>query len=245
MTSSTITIITICKNNLTDLIRTLDSILIHINFINQLVIVDGSIDKSFEQALQPYSELNILYLHSSDRNISHAWNIGLSRSISSHTLILNSGDLLNSIDLSFVFPCLEPDKVSCFPSIISDPSGGDSLVFLPNLKKLYNGMHLPHCSTFVPTYIYRSFGQYPEISQAMDFFFFRSLLNSFGEQLFLVFPNLPPTSIFFTGGTSSVNYLTACRNQQLINMLFGVSPILALFNFITYYLKFLVKKFLF
>lgn len=197
MTISTITIVTICKNNLTDLLSTLDSTLIHKDHINQLVIVDGSDDQLFEHALQPYSELNIVYLHSSDRNISHAWNIGVSKSISTHTLILNSGDLLNNIDLSFVFPRLEPDKVSCFPSIISDPRRGDSLVFLPDLKKLNNGMHLPHCSIFVPTYIYRSFGQYPEISQAMDFFFFRSLLNSFGEQLFLVFPDLPPTSIFF------------------------------------------------
>lgn len=91
-----IDIIVITKNNLSDLLATINSIKTQIEFINRVIVVDDSDENHRKDILSIIKfDEKVLYIHQQAKSIYNAFNVAMPH-IRQHYLFLNSGDILLS-----------------------------------------------------------------------------------------------------------------------------------------------------
>lgn len=94
--SPLISIITVIKGDVTNLLRTLDSLASQHQDVNyEWIVIDGSAE-SFNLSSSIASIANFRYFHGQDNGIYHAMNIGLSNALGKYINFLNAGDTLYS-----------------------------------------------------------------------------------------------------------------------------------------------------
>lgn len=98
-----LSIVTICRNNPFDVIKTSFSIRnIRKKSSIEWVVIDGSTNNDIEKLLSGISE-QINYTHESDDGIYDAFNKGVNKSRGNYILFLNSGDSINENEFIEIF----------------------------------------------------------------------------------------------------------------------------------------------
>ena len=108
-----ISVITITKNNIDGLSRTLNSLSKLDVKPFELIVVDGSFSVDSMKLVNYYSKfLNIIHINSSDSGIYDAMNVGKSYSSGSLIHYLNSGDeVFGDLYSNLYFPCTLPVRI--------------------------------------------------------------------------------------------------------------------------------------
>ena len=91
-----IDIVVITKNNVQELIATINSVKTQIEFINRVIVVDDSDENHRKEILSIIKcDEKVLYIHQQAKSIYNAFNVAMPH-IRQHYLFLNSGDILLS-----------------------------------------------------------------------------------------------------------------------------------------------------
>lgn len=91
-----IDVIVISKDNLSDLIKTLGSIRTQLSAINNIIIVDDSLENNYKNILEIIGdEKKITYFFQKANSIYNAFNVAM-RHVRENYIFLNSGDILIS-----------------------------------------------------------------------------------------------------------------------------------------------------
>ncbi len=94
-----ISIITICYNNLLDLVKTHTSLRNYISNEIEWVVIDGSANIEINHYLNNIEKNNIFYLFEKDTGIYDAMNKGIKFANGDYLIFLNSGDTFTNVNL--------------------------------------------------------------------------------------------------------------------------------------------------
>ena len=203
----------ICKENISELKRTLLSIISQTENNFELLIVDGSkiplIQKSslIKKLIHQLNDKKTLvnYLIQEKKGISNAFNCALKNASSDYIIYLNSGDeFFSSETLKKLIPYLiDRKKMYCFASLLYNPFNYSTKLQRPSKKRfdIYYKNPFPHSGVIIQTEILKNIGGFnEELNQCMDYeLFIRLILKYKIKPKFL---NLI-VSIFYGGGISS------------------------------------------
>lgn len=229
---SSISVITICYNNLQELINTCKSVDIQNKKPFEHIIIDGSttpdIRNYLEQNNQPVYRK---WITEPDKGISDAFNKGIQNSAGDIVVMLNSGDVffdenvIESVTRKFEeTPSIQwlHGKYKIFR--------GNSWVIIGKAfekKKLYRGMRsICHQSMFVKKWLHDKYGLYnTEEKMAMDYDF----LCRIADEPFAFIEK--PLVIFEPSGVTSVNYFISLKHaKDIYEKHFGNSILLRLWQ---------------
>ena len=232
-------IITITKDSGDLLIRTESSLLNQTFKEFEWIIVDNS---SSQNSLDIVTKVSVRsgarLISGLDRNIAHAWNIGINVSIADYILILNSGDTYDPDFLKMCNSYISHGIILCGTPLIVD-SAGKSVGFFSNRPKaLWRGMHLAHNWMCIPRHFYSKHGLYLELPLAMDYEFVRRLFSIYGSELFHVLPTTANHGMYSLGGLSDKHYFQSLVASFHINIKYYHMNILLAFTlFLAYSFK--------
>jgi len=227
-----ISVITVCYNNLQELIDTCKSVDIQNQQPFEHIIIDGStqpdIKNYLEQNIQPRYRK---WITEPDKGIADAFNKGIQNSSGDVIVMLNSGDFFFDADVI----------KSVSEKFDENPSAqwlhGKYKIFRGNAwviigkpyekKKLYRGMRsICHQSMFVKRYLHDKHGLYNTGEKiAMDYDF----LCRISDEPFVFLQK--PLVIFVPSGVSSANYLLTLKYaRRIYEKYFGKSVLLRLWQ---------------
>lgn len=206
----TISIITICFNNLEDLLVTLLSVDKQVVKPYEHWIIDGSTDGNIKTYLethtQPYYRK---WINEKDRGIADAFNKGVYRATGEIVNMLNAGDYyFNEQTLAMVTKAFHfnPDITWLHGRYQLQRGGIWVIIGKPfQAGKLYRGMRsLSHQSMFVKKSLHEKYGWYDTaLINAMDYDF----VCRIRKEKFMFIKQ--PLVVFAPGGTTDTNYLSA------------------------------------
>lgn len=239
-----ISIITICYNNLQELIETCNSVDMQSRKPFEHLIVDGSTNIQIKDYLEQHPQpLYRKWINERDNGISDAFNKGILNTGGDIIVMLNSGDAFfdtHSIEIA-------TKKFEENPSL--QWLHGKYKIFRGNIwviigkpferKKLYRGMRsICHQSMFVKRRLYNKYGLYNTAERiAMDYDF----LCRIADEPFSFLEH--PLVIFQPSGVSGVNYLESLRHARgIYEKYFGRSIILSLWQMRLRILFYLLKS---
>ena len=236
-----ISVITICYNNLRELIETCNSVDIQNLKPFEHIVIDGSTTKDtrnyLEQNKQPFYRRWII---ERDNGISDAFNKGIKNSKGDIVVMLNSGDTFFDAEvIALVTRKFEDDPSLQWLHGKYKIQRGNAWVVIGKpfeKKKLYRGMRsVCHQSMFVKRYLHDKYGLYDTTEKmAMDYDF----LCRIADEPFAFLKK--PLVIFQPSGVTSVNYLTSLKRAKIVyKKYFGKSIILSLWQMrlrVLYYL---------
>jgi len=215
--NSTITVITICYNNLTELEATIASVDKQTHPPYEHWIIDGStndqIKKYLETTFQPAYRK---WLCEADQGIADAFNKGIQRATGTFVNMLNSGDYyFNEHVLGIVAGVFlaNPGVMWVHGKYQLQRGGIWVTIGKPfDPSKLYRGMRsLSHQSMFVKRILHNRYGLYDTtLRNAMDYDFICRISNEkfqFIEK---------PLVVFAPGGTTYRNYLPALKEARKV-----------------------------
>ena len=212
---NSLSIVSICFNNLEELKRTIESVLIQEKQPDEYWIIDGSNNGEIRNYLEtnqiaPY----IKWISEPDKGISDAFNKGITRCSSDIIHILNSGDYyIDSYATQRAMQCFDNDPdLMWVHGIFKQQIGGEWILSGTafNPSKLYLGMgKVAHPTMFVRREVYDRVGLF-EVGQrdAMDYDFLVRIRNEKFQ-----FINEPMT-VFTPGGNSDVNWKRTFKESQ-------------------------------
>lgn len=228
-----ISIVTICFNNLSELLITLDSIDKQTQLPFEHIIVDGSTDKNIFNYLSTHLQPEYRNWKSEpDQGISDAFNKGIQKSQGEIIGILNSGDtlfdnhVLQKIGASFDS---QPQANWAHGKLYT--LRGDQWVTVGkpfDPQKLYRGMRgVFHPTMYLRRSVYDKIGGYDKsVKIAMDY----DLLCRLVREPFIFIDSALAT--FNPDGVSTNNYLKALRESyQCYRKYFGYSLIQQIWYF--------------
>jgi glycosyltransferase involved in cell wall biosynthesis len=213
----TITIITICFNNIEELKATCQSIDIQVEKVHEHWIIDGSKNDEIKNYLQVNEQPNYRkWICEPDDGIADAFNKGIKNATGDFIQFLNSGDILydNNV-IEIVQTTLQQNLTSKWlhGQLQLQRGGQQVIIGKPfDAAKVYRGMR----STFHPTmYVHQSlFNKYGNFSKqykiAMDYDFLvriRTEPFTFVAQTIAIFDNT---------GVSNNNYLASLKEMEII-----------------------------
>lgn len=212
-----VTIVTICFNNLDELIDTCSSIDTQSVTPYEHWIIDGSTNKDIYHYLEtnPQPEYR-KWLCELDEGIADAFNKGIQRATGDVILLLNSGDTLYDKtvlqDVTIAFK-IQPDAKWLHGKLYT--LRGDLWVTVGkpfDFAKLYRGMRgVFHPTMFVKTELYKKHGLYnKQLKMAMDYDF----LCRIGKEPFIFLDRT--ISRFDSKGISSTRYLDAMKEANRV-----------------------------
>jgi glycosyltransferase involved in cell wall biosynthesis len=204
---NTVSVITICFNNLPDLIKTIESVDTQLQKPFEHLVIDGSTTDEIKNYLTNHPQAAYRrWISEPDEGISDAFNKGIINSTGSIVVMMNAGDTF--YDANAVLHALKVFD--------QDPSiqwlHGKFKLFRGNQwiiigkpfekKKLYRGMRsMNHQSMFIKRSLHDRYGLYhPHQKLAMDYDF----LCRIAHERFAFVP--VPLATFAPNGVSSVNY---------------------------------------
>jgi GT2 family glycosyltransferase len=211
----TISVVTICFNNLDELIRTCHTVESQTKMPFEHWIIDGSSTPTIEEWLENNPQPQYRkWICEPDKGIADAFNKGIARSNGEVIHLLNAGDVYaasNVLELVEVAFSEHGEWQWLTGKIILTRMGHKVEVGKPfHPEKLYRGMRsVSHPTWFVKKQVYREVGQYDQsYAIAMDYemmcrlkFFKAGFLN----KVFVVFDDT---------GVSTRNYLSALKETR-------------------------------
>lgn len=229
---SSISIITICFNNLAGLQKTCASIDGQTRLPEEHWVINGSTTPDIEQWLfntpQPAYRK---WINEKDKGIADAFNKGIDKANGQITHLLNSGDLYASADvLSSVAKIFANDSAVQWVSgnIQMTRAGKPVVVGKPFDKtKLYRGMRsISHPTWFVKKEVYDRIGLFSsEYKIAMDY----DLMCRMANEPYTYLNNV--IVVFDDTGVSSHNYLRSLEeNKKVYESYFGFSFLQAIWQ---------------
>ncbi len=203
----------ICKDNISELKRTLLSILSQIENDFELVIVDGSkiplVQKSsfIKNIINQINDKEILvnYVIQESNGISNAFNCAFENASSNYIIYLNSGDeFFSSETLRKLIPYLmDRKKMYCFSTLFYNPFNFSIKLQRPSKKSfdIYQKNPFPHSGVIIEIQTLKNIGGFnEELNQCMDYELFIRLILKHKIKPKII--NLI-VSIFYGGGISS------------------------------------------
>ncbi len=222
----TISIITICFNNLAELLATIESVNKQDVEPEQHLIIDGSTNKNiynyFSENPQPKYRS---YFFERDKGIADAFNKGISKATSSIINMLNSGDeYVGNTVLSQVKECFKAHPHIKWLHSKYKINRANIWVEIGKpfeSKKLYRGMRsLCHQTMFIERELHTKHGMYAiDEPIAMDYDFVCRIANE---------PNYFINSVtvsFAPEGTSSNNYLASVAAAKRVYLKYNGNSI--------------------
>jgi glycosyltransferase involved in cell wall biosynthesis len=203
----TISIITICFNNLDELIETCRSVDSQSMLPDEHIIVDGSTNEEIVHWLLHHPQPSYRrWIHESDKGISDAFNKGIISAKGTITHLLNSGDkYAETRAIEYALNCFEEDGVLMWvhSRYIQRRGGIDIISGVPFEKnKLWKGMRtVAHPAMFIKKALYEKIGLYnTQLRIAMDY----DMLVRIRNEKFRFVPI--PLVYFSPGGASHVQF---------------------------------------
>jgi glycosyltransferase involved in cell wall biosynthesis len=241
---SDITIITICYNNLQDLINTCISVDKQQSEVFEHLIIDGSSKPDIKNYLeQNYQPAYRRWICERDNGISDAFNKGIVHAKGDIIHLLNSGDIyfddtvLKKVSENFI-----PDNAITWCHGKMNMKRGGSWVIIGNpfdKTKVYRGMRGTfHPTMFVTRALYNKYGFFDtSLTIAMDYDFLLRIANE--NFKFLNFPIVT----FDPYGISNSTYFTALKETKVCyEKYFGKSIKLILWQLRLKLLDYLLKS---
>ncbi|MBI3141616.1 MAG: glycosyltransferase [Bacteroidetes bacterium] len=203
---ASLSVVTICFNNLTDLITTISSVKSQDRPPDEYWIIDGSTNKEINDYLsQADLPSYVRWVYERDKGISDAFNKGITKCTKDIIHILNSGDYyFGSKVISTAMNSFKDSRVMWIHGKYKQFLGGQWIVSGKpfNPKKLYLGMReVAHPTMFVRREVYDRIGLFPsDLRDAMDYDFLVRLRN---EPYLYVEEIL---TVFTPGGNSEIHW---------------------------------------
>jgi len=211
-----ISVITICFNNLSELIETIHSVDKQIVKPFQHFIVDGSTNSEIRDYLTQHSQPNYRqWISERDNGIADAFNKGILACSGDVVNMLNSGDCyVASNVIECVQNAFQEDEELMWVYGKTRLMKGDQQVLVGKLfepKKLYRGMRcISHQTLFVKKKLHNVYGLYDKtLKIAMDYDFVCRI--GFEKSKFIEIP----MAKFTPGGVSS-NYFEALKETKIV-----------------------------
>lgn len=205
--SFTLSVITICFNNLQDLIRTCESVDEQTLLPDEHLIIDGSTDEQIVTwLLQQPQPVYRRWIHERDKGISDAFNKGVIHAKGQVTHLLNSGDkYATNKSIETVMHCFVDDPALMWAHSLFIQHQGDVDVISGvafEESKLWRGMRtVAHPTFFVKKEVYDRHGLFnTDYKIAMDYDF----LARIRKEKFRFIPI--PLVYFAPGGASNTSY---------------------------------------
>lgn len=250
MNYNKICIITICFNNLKELIKTIESVNIQTVKPFQHIIIDGSKNFEIKNWLDQNSQPNFREWHcQNDNGIFDAFNIGLSYVKGNIVEFLNSGDIFynkNSLKLVIDFFNLNTTIQWCSAKFVTQRFNTTITLGEPFDKKLlYRGMRkINHQTCFVKKELFDKYGGFNNYKIGMDYDFINRIVNenyAFLDEILIEFD---------ANGVSNNQYIRSLKdNINIFEKYNGFSLKCRLWQFrntiIYYFLKSSFFKYLF
>lgn len=223
---ASISVITICFNNLADLQKTCISVDQQTRLPEEHWVINGSTTQEIadwlEQTSQPpYRK----WINERDKGISDAFNKGIGKANSEITHLLNSGDIYASADV-IAEVLKEFDKnpaVQWLSGNIHMTRAGKPVLVGKSFEKdkLYRGMRsVSHPTWFVKKAVYNRVGLYNSAYKiAMDY----DMMCRIADEPYAYLNK--PLAVFDDTGVSNTQYLASLReNREVYESHFGFSP---------------------
>lgn len=210
-----ISVITICFNNLPDLIQTCQSLDDQSVHPEEHLIIDGSANEDILKWLQsapqpPYRK----WIHERDKGISDAFNKGIRNARFNILQFLNSGDIYADNDVmqkvSKAFAG-NKDIQWCHGKMKLKRGGSSVIIGKPfDKRKVYRGMRSTfHPTMFVRKELFKKYGDFDtSLTIAMDYDFLIRIAN----EKFLFIPE--PLIIFDPRGVSTTKYIKSLQETR-------------------------------
>ena len=207
-----ITVISICFDNIDDVISTCKSVDMQVQKPFEHLIINGSSSPSIKNYLENYTQP--AYRHwicEKDDGISDAFNKGVFNAKGKIVVMLNSGDTFyDDQAISIAATAFEKDSNLQWLHSKYELHRGDTWIIIgkPFAKsKMYRGMRsICHQTMFVKKILHDKYGLYDtQLKIAMDYDFLLRIANE--KFIFIEAPLVK----FAPAGTSSVNYLLSLR----------------------------------
>jgi glycosyltransferase involved in cell wall biosynthesis len=214
-TKDTISVITICFNNLSELIETCKSVDVQTSLPDEHLIIDGSSDRDISNWLQQTPQPSYRrWIHERDRGISDALNKGIKNSTGNIIHLLHSGDKYANADAieEVKRHFAEDESLMWTHSLYIQNRGGiDVITGSPFSEELiWKGMRtVAHPTMFVKKELYDRYGLFDEkLKIAMDFDF---LIRIRKEKFHFI---NKPLVYFAPGGASNVHFENGLREVR-------------------------------
>lgn len=223
---STLSVITICFNNLAELQKTCASVDGQTRVPDEHWVINGSTTTEIAEWLAQTPQPSYRkWINERDKGIADAFNKGIARSNGEVTHLLNSGDVYASEDvISCVMDVFDksPDIQWTSGNIQMTRAGKKVLVGKPFEKsKLYRGMRsVSHPTWFVKKQVYSRIGLFKsDYKIAMDY----DLMCRIADEPYAYINK--PIAIFDDTGVSNTQYLNSLKeNRRVYESYFGFSP---------------------
>jgi putative colanic acid biosynthesis glycosyltransferase len=183
MNNCLVSIVTISKNNIQGLYKTLNSVNEQDYKVIEHIIIDGDSDDGSKDFLQSYSHSKkFIYSSKTDKGISNAFNKGLEKSSGDLIFFLNSGDIFFSKTvISEVVKSYMQHKWRCAIGVTATTNlAGEQIFYNPpqlpaNFLKYL--MFLPHQGFFCETSLHKNYNYDESIKISMDYELFLRMLK--------------------------------------------------------------------
>jgi glycosyltransferase involved in cell wall biosynthesis len=209
-----ISIITICFNNLHDLIQTCKSVDCQDVPPYEHIIIDGSSNSEIKTYLENNQQPNYRkWICERDKGIADAFNKGVKKAVGDIVLVLNSGDrLYDHTVLRRVSALFDEDKsiMWCNGKLQMIRGGIEVIVGKPfEKRKLYRGMRgVFHPTMYVRRELFSRHGFFDAtVKMAMDYDFLCRIADE--KNSFIDYP----LAIFDPTGVSTTKYLEAMNES--------------------------------
>ncbi len=177
----TLSIITINRNNVTGLRRTIDSVLMQTCKEYEYIVVDGASTDGSADLKSQYPKIDH-FISEPDSGIYNAMNKGIALSSGRYCIFMNSGDaFIDENVLSDFVPKLDGSYPLVF-GVTVNPEGKEHRA-IPHVKlRNFWGISFPHQAAFIARGLFEKYGKYREDYRcASDIFFFYEMI--FREKL--------------------------------------------------------------
>lgn len=220
----TLSIITVCYNNLAELVDTCKSVESQSQLPFEHIIVNGSTDDEIKNwLLQETQPLYRLTINERDHGISDAFNKGINTATGEIVLMLNAGDLLSNPQvLETALLKFEQDHSLMWLHGMCKYQRAGIWVTLGKpyeVDKIYRGMRsICHQTMFVKRSLHQKHGLYDtSLKIGMDFDFLIRIRN----EKFKFLPSV--LAIFAPGGTSMQDFSKTIAENTFILKKYGLA----------------------
>ena len=220
-----LSIITICFNNLDDLIKTCASVDIQELKPYEHLIIDGSTKPDIKEYLESHPQTSYRrWICERDKGIADAFNKGVNNARGEITYLLNSGDVIyDAMVLQKVMAAFEQDAALMWLNgKLNLYRGGMWTIAGKRFEKdkLYRGMHgVFHPTMYVKKEVYSRCGYFDiTVKYAMDYDFICRIADE--KNTFIDYP----LATFDPTGVSSVSYKASTKEMyQRYELYYGKS----------------------
>jgi glycosyltransferase involved in cell wall biosynthesis len=240
---STVSVITICFNNLADLQKSCASVDMQTLLPEEHWVINGSTTPDIEEWLlhtpqPPYRK----WINEKDKGIADAFNKGINHANAEIIHLLNSGDLYASADVleSVIIAFKADPSIQWLSGNIEMMRGGKAVIVGKPFEnnKLYRGMRsISHPTWFVKKVVYHRNGLYSnEYKIAMDY----DMMCRIAEEPYKYLPKT--LAVFDDTGVSSHNYIRSLQeNKKVYESHFGFSFLLIVWQWRLKLLHYLLR----